>query len=138
MTSNVALAVGYYCGLHSYQKPRVAPDGSTVFDSTLLEAHVRRTSFAPQEAALVAELLKAPGIVRDRPGARSSASGQTILNWLLERRLDPDSARATAQRMVSYELLVPTGDNGGGGKPGTFNLGALYRVQAMPVAPSLP
>ena len=72
---------GFYCGLHSYQRPRVAPDGSAVFETPALEAHIRRqTSFAPPEAALAAELLKAPNIVRDRPGGRQTATGQ-VRGW---------------------------------------------------------
>jgi len=118
---------GFYCGLHAYQRPRQQPDGSLAYDSPAIETFIRRsTSFSPPEAGLAAELLKAPGIVRDRPGAgRNVATGLAVLNWLIEaRRLDEGAARAVGQRMVACEVLQPVD----GGRAFAPAQNALYRV----------
>jgi hypothetical protein len=122
--------MGFYCGLHSYQKPKVAPDGSLTFEQTPVEEHVRRrTSFVAPEALVASELLTAPGLVRDRPGAPSSITALGVINWLQERRslTEPD-ARAYASRMVEQGVLVPQSGNTKAG----FDFSdkqALYRVK---------
>lgn len=119
---------GFYCGLHSYQKPKVLPDGAMAFESEAIEQHVRRrTSFVAPEAAVAGELMAAPGLVRDRPGAPSSVTALGVINWLMERRsLSEDAAKAYAQRMVALEVLLPVS----GAK--AFNAAdrnSLYRVR---------
>lgn len=129
--------IGYYCGLHSYQKPKVAPDGSLSFDQPQIEEHVRRrTSFVAPEALVASELLTAPGLVRDRPGAPSSITALGIVNWLQERRsLTEGDARAYADRMVKLDVLIPVGqgtnNNNKAAKGFDFSdKQALYRVKA--------
>lgn len=128
---------GFYCALHGYQKPRQAADGALLFTEAVVETHVRRrTSFVAPEVGVAAEMAKSPGLVRDRPGAKASAAGQAILDWLCSRRALPDdAARAYAARMVALELLqaVP-----GTGTPFTgFSTGkdALYRIVGAGVVP---
>ncbi len=124
---------GFYCALHGYQKPRQAVDGSLVFSEAVFESHVRRrTSFVAPEATVAAEMAKSPGLVRDRPGAKASAAGQAILDWLCSRRsLSDEAARAYAQRMVALLLLAPV--PGTGTPQGEFSTGkdALYRIMAL-------
>jgi hypothetical protein len=119
--------IGFYCSLHSYQKPRGNADGTFTFDEPIIEEHVRRkTSFVSVEQSVVQELLKAPGLVRDRPGAPSSATAQAVLSWLMDRRqLDEPSAMAFAQQIVNTGLIVPMD----GSKKFTVDKNALVKVQ---------
>ena len=100
---------GFYCALHGYQKPRVLPDGSLDIPESAVESHLRRrTSLVPPEGAVALEMAKSPGLVRDRPGANGSATGQAVLAWLLERKRLPEAdALAYATRMVALEVLRP-------------------------------
>jgi hypothetical protein len=124
-------AIGYYCGLHSYQRPRPGPDGAVVFANAEVEGFIRRsTSFVSPESALGMELMKAPGLVRDRPGAPRCATGVAVLNWLLEsRKLEEPVARATAARMVQLGVLQPLE---GGARGFSADKNALYRVVPPP------
>lgn len=120
---------GYYCGLHSYQKPKSGPDGTLGFESNLLEDHIRRrTSFVSPESMLASELLAAPGLVRDRPGAPQSVTALGVVNWLGERRgMAAGAAAAYVERMAALGVLVavPGGGGGGAGDKG----GQLFRVK---------
>lgn len=120
---------GFYCGLHAYQKPKVLPDGALSFESPAIEEHIRRrTSFVAPEAAVAGELMSAPGLVRDRPGAPQSVTALGLLNWLMERRsLNEEAAKAYAQRMVALDILVPVS-----GTTKVFNStdrNSVYRVR---------
>ena len=122
--------MGFYCGLHSFQRPRQAPDGSLVFDSPSVETHIRRkTSFVAPEITVAAEMAKAPGLVRDRPGAPRSILGTAVLSWLQEsRKLTEADAKALAARMVTFEALLPLD----GSRSFSVDRNALFRVQAGP------
>ena len=110
-----AAALGFYCGLHSYQKPRVQGDGAIVFEPEYEEHVRRRTSFVAPELLAAQELVKVPGIVRDRPGAQASVLPSSIIDWLKgPRSLPEEAARAYAERMVALGLLVPIAGSAGG------------------------
>jgi hypothetical protein len=103
-------ATGFYCSLHSYQKPRQNADGSLTFESAEIEQHTRRrTSFVSPESVIAAELVKSPLVVRDRgAGAPKTASGAAIIEWLGQaRKLEAAAAIACAGRMIAQEILIP-------------------------------
>ncbi|RYG41242.1 hypothetical protein EON68_03305 [archaeon] len=99
--------VGFYCSLHAYQSPSTSPDGSLAFESPDIENHIRkRTSFVAPEASVAQDILRAPGVVRERGDGEKSASGASVLNWLVDNRhLDELGARAYAQRMLDLGML---------------------------------
>jgi hypothetical protein len=98
---------GAYCALHAWQRPKTGPDGALIFESPAVEEHVRRrTSFVGPEAGVAGEMVRAPGLVKDRPGAPRSASGAQVVDFLVSRRgLDEAGALAYAQRMLDFEHL---------------------------------
>jgi hypothetical protein len=122
--------MGFFCMMHAYQKPRQGGDGALEL-SPALESHLRRrTSFVAPESNIAAEMIKSPGLVRDRPGVPKSAAGQQVLTWLMERKgLDEAAAVAMAERMVMLEVLQPV--QGAPGKGFSADKGALYRVVLM-------
>lgn len=125
-------AVGFYCSLHSYQKPRNNADGTLTFESPPVEEHTRRrTSFVSPESQIAVELVKSPGIIRDRgAGVPKSATGSAIFDWLVQsRKLDAAAATACAARMLTQGILVPMGDASRGF---LATKDALYRVQPLP------
>jgi hypothetical protein len=123
--------MGFYCSLHSYQKPRSNPDGSLLFDNTDIETFIRsRTSFMAPEGSVVLDMSRSPGMVKDRPSAPKSTSGLQVISWLMERRgLDEPAAKAYAQRMVQLNMMQPL-------TPGqttfTGDKQALYRLNPPP------
>ncbi len=123
--------MSFYCALHGYQKPKQGPDGPVV--DPLYETHLsRRTSFLAPEHSLAAEMSKAVGMVRDRPGAPKSAAGKDIAAWLRERKgQTADKARETAARMLVLAILVPI--SGVQGNDFSEGKDALYRI-----APKIP
>jgi len=131
----------FYCALHGYQKPRAAADGLVV--EPLYEAHLaRRTSFLAPEHSVGAELAKAVGMVRDRPGAPKSAAGAAVAAWLVERKaLTPARAAEMGARMVALGILVPVGPGAAAGtKAFSDAKDALYAIRpkipaAAPGAP---
>lgn len=124
-------SLGYHCGLHSYQMPKMLPDGSLLFEHADVEEHVRRrTSFVAPESLVALELLKAPELVRDRPGAPSSITALGVINYLMERRsLSEEGARAYAERMVAQGILVPVASSGGAPRFSASDRASLYRVK---------
>ena len=129
---------GFYCALHGYQKPRVLPDGSLEIELAV-ESHLRRrTSLVPPESAVAAEMAKSPGLVRDRPGAPCSATGQAILGWLVERKkFSEENAASYATRMVALEVLKYVAQAGvAPPAPGSFSAdkAAVYVVVVKPGA----
>lgn len=128
---------GFYCALHGYQKPRQNPDSTLTFSETVFDTHLRRRcSFVAPESMIAAEMSKSPGLVRDRPGAPRSATGQAVLEWLMQRRgLSEASATATASRMVTLEILQPIAPSA---PEGVFrgDKTSLYRVVLMSAARS--
>lgn len=127
-------AAGFYCSLHSYQKPRANVDGTLTFESPDVEEHTRRrTSFVSPESQIASELVKSPGIIRDRgPGVPKSATGLAIIDWLVQsRKLEPAAAAACAGRMFAQGILIPMSS----GDSARLFLGtkdAYYRVQPAP------
>lgn len=122
---------GFYCALHGYQKPRQSTDGSLLFGEPIFEQHIRRrTSFVAPEVSVAAEMFKSPGLVRDRPGAKGTAAGQALVDWLCSRRSLPDeAARSYAARMVQLDLLVPVAGTGTPAQGFSTGKDALYRIQ---------
>ncbi len=122
--------MGFFCMMHAYQKPRQGADGALDLAPTI-ESHLRRrTSFVAPESNIAAEMIKSPGLVRDRPGVPKSAAGQQVLTWLIERKgLDEAAAMALAERMVALEVLQPA--QGAPAKGFSADKGALYRVVLM-------
>jgi hypothetical protein len=100
-------------------------DGALKFESPVVEEHIRkRTSFVAPEANIAAEMLKAPGVVREG----RTATGASIVTWLKEKRgIDETAAKAYAQRMVDLDIISPKD-----GGPKVFNPDriAVYRVAA--------
>ena len=118
--------IGFYCGLHSYQRPRGGGADSLIFDDAVVEEFIRKcTSFVAPEANLAAELAKAPGLIRDRPGASRSIVGAAVLNWLTgNRKMTEEAAINLARRMVQYDALQPLD----GTRVFSNDRNALYRV----------
>jgi hypothetical protein len=122
---------GFYCALHGYQKPRAAADGSLDVAPELEQHLRRRTSLVPPEAAVAAEIAKSPGLVRDRPGAPASATGQAVVGWLVERkRFSEQSAQAYGARMVALDVLRPVAGSGAPSVGFAPDKAALYTVVA--------
>lgn len=109
-------------------------DGTIRFESTAVEEHVRRrTSFVAPESSVALDMIKAPGLVRDRADYPRTVAGADVASWLRERRgLDDDGAIAYAQRMVDLEMLLPATK---AYKRFSVDRNALYRIQ-VPVAGS--
>lgn len=80
-----------------------------LWDSPQIEEHVRRrTSFVAPEMVTAQDLLKAPGLVKDRGAVPRCVAGLQLVNWLRERKgLSDDGAVSYAQRMVNLDILVP-------------------------------
>lgn len=113
--------------MHGYQKPRQLNDGT--FDiANEFETHLRRrTSFVAPESNIANEMLKSVGLIRDRPNQPRSATGQSLLTWLMERKsLDEENAINMANRMVTLEILQPL--QGTSNKGFSTDKTALYRV----------
>jgi hypothetical protein len=120
-------STGFYCSLHSYQKPRQNADNTLTFESEEIEKHTRRrTSFVSPESVIASELMKSPGVVRDRGSGPKSASGIAVIEWLQQaKKLDESAAVACANRMLAQEILVAVD----GSKQFLRTKDALYRVQ---------
>jgi hypothetical protein len=122
--------MGFYCMMHGYQKPRQQGDG-TLDTAPPFEMHLRRrTSFIAPESNVAGEMMKSPGLLRDRPGLPKSAAGAQIVSWLMERKgLDEAGALAMATRMVTLEILQPL--QGAPAKGFGAEKTALYKVVLM-------
>jgi hypothetical protein len=129
--------MGFYCMMHGYQKPRQSPDGGLEI-ATEVEQHLRRrTSFVAPESNIAAEMAKSVGLVRDRPGQPRAAAGNSLLQWLMERKgLDEDAAMEMGARLVALECLQPLA--GAPAKGFSADKTALYRVvpQGQPKGPT--
>jgi hypothetical protein len=123
---------GFYCALHGYQKPKALPDGSLEIGIDY-EGHLkRRTSLVPPEQAIAFEISKSPGMVRDRPGAPGSASGQSVVSWLIERKkFSEENAIAYASRMVALDILKPVSASGAPPSGFSGDKNSLYIVNSV-------
>jgi hypothetical protein len=118
---------GYYCPLHTFQKPKQNADGSLAFESPVVEQFLRRsTSFVGPEltvALALASALRAGQVKgasapltsarsKDSSAPAGSANGAAILGWLIEARaMDEQGGRAFVQRMLQQAYLQPVTAN---------------------------
>lgn len=126
-------AMGFYCSLHGYQRPKISTtDGSLTVDP-VFEKHLRRTSFVAPETSIAVEMTKSRSLMRTVDGNQNCVLGLDVVSWLMNRKgMSEESAKGVARRMLSSGLMSPIGRTP---NDGTLHLSrqSVYRMEASAI-----